>query len=88
MTEGDSKEYLVDVDSKIVDVQPRPDQSLAEAVASAGAELIRMEPPRFVVRVTASSESEAERKAVEALERWASGPGAGWSVVGVTDWKA
>jgi hypothetical protein len=70
----DSKEFLVDVDSKILKVDPTDDEGLREAVASAGAEFISAEPPRFVVRVTASSESEAERKAVEALERWASGP--------------
>jgi hypothetical protein len=34
----------------------------------------------------ASSDSEAEQRAVEALERWASGPGAGWRAVGVTHW--
>ena len=39
-----------------------------------------------LVRVKASSESEAERRAVEALERWAYGPGAGWNVVAVTQW--
>jgi hypothetical protein len=86
--ESDSREFLVDVDSKILKVNPPDDERLRVAVASAGAEFISAEPPRFVVRVTASSESEAERKAVEALERWASGPGAGWSVVGLTQWKA
>ena len=83
MTE--TKDYNVEVDSKIVDVDP-PDEGLAEAVASAGAELVRAEPPRFTVRVKASSKSEAERLAVDSLERWASGPGAGWSVVGFTGW--
>jgi hypothetical protein len=84
----DPKEFLVDVDSKVLKVDPTDDESLREALASAGAEFISTEPPRFVVRVTASSESEAERKAVEALERWASGLDAGWSVVGLTEWKA
>jgi hypothetical protein len=84
----DPKEFLVDVDSKVLTVDPTDDESLREALASAGAEFISAEPPRFVVRVTASSESEAERKAVEALERWASGLDAGWSVVGLTEWKA
>jgi hypothetical protein len=86
MTEAGSREYVVDVDSKILDVDPPKDERLTEAVASAGAELVRVEPPRFTVRAKASSESEAERRAVEALERWAYGPGAGWSVVGVTQW--
>ena len=86
--ESDSRKFLVDVDSKIPKVDPPDDERLREAVASAGAEFISAEPPRFVVRVTASSESEAERKAVEALEGWASGPGAGWSVVGLPQWKA
>ena len=79
----DSKEYNVEVDSKILEIEPR-DQRLTEAVASAGAQLVRVDPPRFTVKVTASSESEAETLAVEALERWASGPGAGWAAVGVT----
>lgn len=87
MSEPESKEYTVDVDSKIVGVEPRPDERLTEALASAGAQLVRLDPPRFAVRVTASSESEAERQALEALERWASGPGAGWRVVGVTTWE-
>ena len=86
--EGESREFLVDVDSKILKVDPPDDERLPEAVASAGAEFVRAEPPRFWVRVTASSESEAGERAVEALERWASGPGAGWSIIGVTYWKA
>ena len=87
MSEADSKEYIVDVDSKILGVEPRPDERLTEALASASSQLVRLDPPRFVVRVKASSEAEAERQAVEALERWASGPGAGWSVGGVTAWE-
>jgi hypothetical protein len=87
VSETDSKEYNVEVDSKIVRLEPQDDHRLTEALASAGAQLVRLNPPRFTVRVTASSEAEAERQAVEALERWASGPGAGWSVVGVTYWR-
>ena len=87
MSEAASKEYIVDVDSKIVGVEPLPDERLAEALASASAQLVRLDPPRFVVRVKAASEGEPERQAVDALERWASGPGAGWSVVGVTAWE-
>jgi hypothetical protein len=85
MTETGAREYNVEVDSKILDIDPS-DEGLTEAVASAGAELIRVEPPRFTVRVKASSESEAGRLAVEALERRFSGPGAGWHVVGVSQW--
>jgi hypothetical protein len=87
MTEAQPTTYDVDVDSKIIDIDPPDDERLHEALASASAELVRAKPPRFAVRVKASSEAEAEKKAVEALERWASGPGAGWSVVGVTRWK-
>ena len=83
----DSREYVVDVDSKIVGLEPQQDERLTEALASAGAQLVRLEPPRFAVRVTASSESEAERQALDALERWSSGPGAGWRVVGITQWE-
>lgn len=86
MTDAGQKEYHVDVDSDILDVDPPQDSRLTEALASAGAVLIRMEPPRFTVKVSASSESEAEERAVEALERWVSGPGAGWRVVAVTRW--
>lgn len=88
MTEPDLREYVVDVDSKIVGVEPRHDERLAEALASTGAQLVRLDPPRVVVRVTATSETVAKRHAVEALERWASGPGAGWSVVRVTQWNS
>jgi hypothetical protein len=87
MTEPDLREYVLDVDSKIVGVEPQPDERLTKALASAGTQLVRLDPPRCVVRVTAASESEAERQAVEALERWASGPGAAWSVAGVTQWE-
>lgn len=84
MTE--TTDYHVDVDSKILDIDPPQDERLNEAVASAGARVIRVEPPRFTVQVNASTEAEAEQKAVEALERWMSGPGAGWHVVGVSRW--
>jgi hypothetical protein len=80
------KQYDVSVDSKILAIEPQ-DQDLAAAVASGGAHLVRADLPRLTVRVTASSESEAEARAVAALERWASGPGAGWKVVGTTEWK-
>jgi hypothetical protein len=82
----DSREYQVDVDSDILGVDPPDDERLTEALASAGAELVGVEPPRFTVRVKASSEGQAEKRAVEALERWASGPGAGWRVVSITQW--
>jgi hypothetical protein len=83
----DSKEYNVDVASKILRIEPENNQRLIDAVVSAGAQVVRVDPPRFTVRVTASSESEAQTRAVEALERWASGPGAGWRPVGATQWQ-
>lgn len=86
MTDAAAKLYHVEVDSKILSIDPPDDEHLTEAVASAGAEIKRVKPPRFTVSVKASSESEAERRAVEALERWASGPGTGWNVVGLTRW--
>jgi hypothetical protein len=77
------REYLIDVDSKILAVEGGR-ESLEEALTSSDAELVRMEPPRFTVRVTASSESEAKARAVKALERWLAGPGAGWQADGVS----
>ena len=65
MSEPGSKEYNVEVDSKIVGLEPQDDDRLTEALASAGAQLVRLDLPRFVVRVKTSSEADAERQAVE-----------------------
>jgi hypothetical protein len=84
MSDAGAKEYHFDVD---IDIDNPPQvRRFTEAVASAGAELIRAEPPRFTVRVKASSESEAERLVVEALEQRFSSPGVDWRTVGVTRW--
>jgi hypothetical protein len=77
-------EYDVDVDSKILAFEG--DESSVSSALGAAGELVRLKPPRFTVRVTASSETEAGKRAVEALERWAGGPGVGWRVVSASRW--